>query len=245
MTLVDVVQRLRFRRLRPPHDHHLDPEQARRLDLGIGRASAAVLGDEDLDLLVPHQREFVLERERPAREDQPAIGERARLGRRIDRPNDVAVLRRAGEGGELEPPLGQEHGLRRGAERVDRLLHRRDLVPAVAFLSGPWRAGEDDERRRGRAAGGKSVGRHARGEGMGRVDDDVDALGAKIGREALGTPEAADALRDRRRRRIGGRAGERQDGFEIRLAREAARQRARFRRSAEDEQANGLQGTAP
>ncbi len=155
------------------------------------------------------------------------------------------MLRRAGEGGELQPPLGQEHGLALGPERVDRLLHRRDLVPAVAFLADPWRAGEDDERRGGRAAGGKGVGRHARGEGMGRVDDGVDPLGPKIGRQALRPAEAADALRDRRRRGIGGRPGERQDGVDIRLAREAARQSARFRRSAEDEQANALQGTAP
>jgi hypothetical protein len=80
---------------------------------------------------------------------------------------------------------------------------------------------------------------------MGCIDDDVDALCAKIGRETLGAAEAADALRDRRRRRIGGGAGERQDDVETWLAREAAGQRACIRRSAEDEQANGLQGTAP
>jgi hypothetical protein len=80
---------------------------------------------------------------------------------------------------------------------------------------------------------------------MGRVDDGVDPPGPDIGREALRAAEAADALRDRRGRGIGGRAGERQDGVDVRLAREPARQRARFRRSAENEEANALQGTAP
>jgi hypothetical protein len=80
---------------------------------------------------------------------------------------------------------------------------------------------------------------------MGRIDDGVDTLQAKIGDEALAPAEAADALRDWSGRGIGGRAGERQDGFDARLVRDAAGERARFRRAAEDEQAKALQVTAP
>jgi hypothetical protein len=80
---------------------------------------------------------------------------------------------------------------------------------------------------------------------MGRVDDGIDPPGPKIGRQPLRPAEAADALGDRRPRGIGGRPGQRQDGIDTRLAREAARQSARFRRSAEDEQANAFQGKAP
>ena len=80
---------------------------------------------------------------------------------------------------------------------------------------------------------------------MGRVDHRVDALAREIGREALGAAEAADPLWDRRGRGVRGRAGERQDRRDVGLIGEAARERARLRRSAENEQAKALQAAAP
>ena len=49
---VEIVQRFGFRRGRPAHDDDFDSERARRLDLGVGRAPAAVLGHQRLDPLV-------------------------------------------------------------------------------------------------------------------------------------------------------------------------------------------------
>jgi len=80
---------------------------------------------------------------------------------------------------------------------------------------------------------------------MSRVDHGVDPFGPQIGRQALGAAEAADALRNRLRRRVGGRARERQERVDAGLSGEAARERARFRRSSENEKMNALQGTAP
>jgi hypothetical protein len=80
---------------------------------------------------------------------------------------------------------------------------------------------------------------------MGRVDQGVDAFGLEVGRKAFGAAEAADPLRDRRGRRVRGRAGERQDRRDPGFIGETARERARFRRSAENEQAKALQGAAP
>ena len=97
----------------------------------------------------------------------------------------------------------------------------------------------------GGAAGGDGVGRHAGRERMGGVDDGVDALAREIGGEALGAAEAADAQRDRRRRGVRRRAGEREDRLDLGLVGDPPRQRARFRRAAENEQAKALQGAAP
>ena len=80
---------------------------------------------------------------------------------------------------------------------------------------------------------------------MGRVDDGVDALGREIGGKACDAAEAADAQRDRRGRGVGRRAGEREDRRDLGVIGEAPRQRARFRRAAENEQAKALQGAAP
>ena len=72
---VEVMQRFGFRRWRPAHDDHLDFKRARRLDLGVGRAAAAVLGHQRLNTLAFHEREFVSETERTPRENQFAFRE--------------------------------------------------------------------------------------------------------------------------------------------------------------------------
>ena len=43
---VEVVMRFGFGSRGPAHDDHLDLKRARRLDLGVGRAPAAVLGHQ-------------------------------------------------------------------------------------------------------------------------------------------------------------------------------------------------------
>jgi hypothetical protein len=80
---------------------------------------------------------------------------------------------------------------------------------------------------------------------VGRIDHGVDALGLEIGRKTLGAAEAAGPLRDRRGRGVRGRAGERQERRDGGLVRQAARERACFRRSAKNEKAKALQGAAP
>ena len=80
-------------------------KRARRFDLGVGRAPAAVLGHQRFDSLALHQRKFVGQREWAARKDQLTVGESVDLRRSVDRPHDIAMLRRLREGGELQPPL--------------------------------------------------------------------------------------------------------------------------------------------
>jgi len=77
------------------------------------------------------------------------------------------------------------------------------------------------------------------------VDDGVDPLSLEIRCKAPGAAEAADPLRDRRGRRIRGRARERDERRDAELIRQAARERACFRRSTENEEAKALQGAAP
>jgi hypothetical protein len=80
---------------------------------------------------------------------------------------------------------------------------------------------------------------------MGRVDDGADMLRIEMGGQTFDAAEAADALRDRRPGRIGRRARKRQCRCDIGLFGDPARERARFRRAAEDEQAKALQCAAP
>ena len=69
---------------------------------------------------------------------------------------------------------------------------------------------------------------------MRRVDQRIDALGAKIGREPVDAAEAAAPDRHGLRQRLGRAAGERQRHGEIGATRQFLRERPRFGRAAED-----------
>ena len=242
---VEIVQRVGFGRGRAAQNDDFDPKRARRLDLRVGRSSPAVLGHQRLHLLVTHERRFVSQRKGPAPKDELAFRECVDLRRLVDRPHDVAMLRRSRECGELQPALREKNCFWLLPESLDRRIDCRDLDPAIAGLACPGRTSEDDERRIGRPAGRSRVRGHARSERMGRVDNSADPLAHQKRRQALGAPEAPDALGNWRLRRIGRRSGERQDRCDIRLVGDPSRKRARLRRAAENEQAKAVQWAAP
>ena len=73
---------------RPAQHDDLEPERARRGDLAVGRAAAAVLGDDDVDAMLGHQRALVGLAERPAggrRSSRAAPAAAARPDRRCGR----------------------------------------------------------------------------------------------------------------------------------------------------------------
>ena len=242
---IEVVKRFGFGSRGPAHDNHLDFKRARRLDLGVSRVTAAVLCHQSFDVLASHEREFVSERKRTARQDQLAAGQGVDLRGPVDRPHDEAMLRGSREGGELEPALREEDCSRGGPKSLDGLLDCRDLDPAITRLARPRRPAEDDKRRAGCATGVDRVGRDARGERMGGVDNGVDVLAGEKRRQAFGAAKTADASRDRRRSRFGRRPRERQDRRNIGLIRDLPRERAGLRRAAENEQTKRLQWAAP
>src|ERR1700744_408538 len=74
--------------LAPEHDD-LDAKPPGSLVLRVGRRAASVLGDQNVDRLVPHQGEFVIEPERTARENEPMSRQRGDLPRWVDRAHDI------------------------------------------------------------------------------------------------------------------------------------------------------------
>jgi hypothetical protein len=80
---------------------------------------------------------------------------------------------------------------------------------------------------------------------MGRVDDGANALACEKPGQTFDAAEAANALRDRRSGRIGRGARKRQCRCDIGLFGDPAREPARFRRAAENEQTKAVQKAAP
>ena len=242
---VEILKRLGFGRGRPAHNDDFDPKRTRRLDLGVSRAAAAVLGHQRLDPLVAHKGGFVGERKRSALKDQLAIRQGVDLRGPVDRPNNVPMLRGSREGGELQPALGEKDCSCGIPENLDGLLDCRDLDPAIAGLACPGWASEGEKRCVRCSTSCERVRGHLRGERMGGVDDRGNALTDEKRRQTFDAAETSEALRNRRLSGIGGRPRERQHGRNTGLISKPPRQRARLRRAAENKQTQTLQGAAP
>lgn len=215
-----------------------EAERARRGDLAVGGAAAAVLRDDDLDAAGSEERPLVGLREGAAGEE--GLRARGQVGGRhgLDAADEVGVLRGGAERRDLLPADGEKDARRRGGrEGGGRGGHVGDAGPAVAGDRLPRRALEDDERETGPGGGAGGVRRDPPGEGMGGVDERGDAVGAEPAGEPVGAAEAADAHGDPggRQLRRPGAAGERERDADPRAGGEAGRERAGLPGAAEDE----------
>lgn len=221
------------------HDDR-DAEGAGRRELGGGRGSAAVLGDDRVDAARGKQRALGRLGERPPGEEDLGLRRQVRGIRRLDRAEQVTMLRRGAERGDALAADGEEHAARRGAEGLRRGREVADEGPAVAGLRRPGGAAQGDAGDAGGARGGGGVGGDALGEGVGGVDEDADALGADPVGEPRGAAEAADpdgAVGEFRSPRATGEGvGDAQAGPRG----EADGERARLSRAAEDEDMHDL-----
>ena len=175
-------------------DHHdRQAEAARRLDLGVGRGAARVLGDEDVDALAREEPLFRVGIEGTALMEEADARRKRHVARRIDGAREIVVLGRGGEGRKLEASGGQEHAPRRVAEGGRRVLRpsrrrssgRRARAPKRGRRSEP--SGMPSSARRG-----DGVGRDVNRKRMCRVDYGLDLLLSEPGREAVRAAEAAD-----------------------------------------------------
>lgn len=224
-----------------PFDHdHRQGKSSRRLDLGVGRQAAGILGNEDLDLFIRQQAFLGGAVEWSASPQEPQIGWQALWIGRLDHTGEIVVLRRGGKGMQLLAAEAEKDAARCRSERQSGSRRRWNDLPAIASLRIPWRTHEGGEWHAGAGAGEDGVRRHLIGIGMRRVDDRIDGVLAEEVDEAIDTAEAADSRRDRLRFGRGRPAGERERRFEARVAGKFLGKGGRFRRAAEDEDAKSL-----
>ena len=139
--IVDGLDGGRLGRLRPAQHDDFDAERPRRADLAVGRAAAAVLGDDDIDAVRGHERAIVGLAERPAAGHVCHVRQRQRRIDRIDAADEIMVLRGLREWRQLLAAERDEDAARRLPQRANRL-------PRVAHLDP--RPRDYRRRRRGR-----------------------------------------------------------------------------------------------
>lgn len=219
-------------------DHrNLDAEQARGLDFRVGSRTAAVLGDDGVDMMHGEQGELVLEREGTTIENGTEIRKRQRRIDGVDAADEIEMLRR---GFRMVRPLAarrEKDAAGRCAERFDRLRNAADHAPAIAGLRLPFGPPQGDGCDAGLAGRNGGVGRNPRGEGMRGIDQKIVAAFAQKSCEALGAAEAADPDGNRLCGRFFGSACEREQRIATAPRRKCLGKGTGFGRSAQDENA--------
>src|SRR5258708_19746583 len=88
--------------IRTRNHHDRNPKTACSFDLGVGRRSTRVFGDEHVDLLAREKRRFRLPVEWTATEQQPNIGRQRDIAGWINGAGDVVMMRPRGESTKVE-----------------------------------------------------------------------------------------------------------------------------------------------
>lgn len=234
---LDSVDRLDVRGRRARDHHHLDTEQARCLDLRIGGGTAAVLGDDGVDVVLPQQIAFAVQRERTTLEDIIDIIKRKRRFDGVDAADEIVMLRCGLRMMRALPARRQEDMAGGGAKRFDGSRNAPHLPPAIARPALPFGTAQSDGSNAGGLSRESGIGRNALGERVGGVDQQVMSAGPQKSGESRSAAETADTNRNRLRGRFFGAAGKRQKNIAIITPRERLSQQPRLAGAAKDQDA--------
>ena len=218
-----------------PVDHdHRQAKPARRLQFGIGAGAAGVLGHDQFYPVGLHQGAVSGFGEGAAIDDDMGLRQGQGRLRRIDKAQQIVVMRHGREIGQMLATNGQHDAARGLVERGHGGGNVGDMLPGVAGFWGPGRAGEGEERDGLGCAGGDGVMAHLGGERVGRVDHMGDGFAPQVIAQALHAAETADALGQGLAQRALDPACKRERSLYPALGQGGAKL-ARFGRAAEDE----------
>jgi hypothetical protein len=223
---------------RAPYHHDGNFEIACGLDLCVGRRSATVLADNEVNALVAHELAFGPLGKRPARKNKAMPRQRQDVGWPIDGADNVGMLRRPRERRQLQPAVSQQDTSRTIAKSPNRRINVINLNPPIAALPLPSRPGESDERNVSASASAPRVFRNAHSERMRGIDHRIDVLRHEIMGQSIGPSKTANPEWDRRRHGVFSATGERQYRFDGDIRGEPPRQHAGLSGASEDKDAH-------
>jgi hypothetical protein len=231
----DSCHRRHFQFRRSPQQHHGNAELARRNDLAVGRAAAAVLRDDYINRMREEQRSLLIFFKRASRDDVARIRYRERRFHRIDASNQVMVLRRRGKVRDLLSTHGEEHILGPDAQRANGLACIEHVGPSITDDRLPWRPAQRNHRGTRLRGGTECVSRNRRRIRMRRINQCIDLIVEQILRKAGDPAEPAAAHRYYLSQRRGGAARQRQGYRDVGTVREVLPELPGLRRPSKNE----------
>jgi hypothetical protein len=220
---------------RPQQQNDSEAERSRRNDFAVSRRAAAVLRDDDVDLVLAQQFAFPIFAKGPAFKNVTRVRYLEWRVHRIDAANQVTVLGRCSKGRDLLTADGEKHMAGLSSQGTRRLLHVMDLGPSIAGHGAPRRATQRKEGRVGLRGGTLRMTRYRRCIRMRGIDQCVDLMGAQVVYETGCSTEAARSYRHRLRQWRRGAASQGQRYRPIVTKRELLAKQSRLRRTAQNE----------
>ena len=175
--------------------------------LGIGAIAARVLAHHEIDGVGLHQGAVASSGERPAIDDQGVMGQAGRLVWRIDKAQQIMILRLGRKGCHMHPAQRQHYAAGRACQRCHRTVDAGNAGPAVPGGWLPRPAGQRHMRHSSQTGCFHGMAAHRRGKGVGRVHQMSHAVVAQIIGQPRHAAEPADAHRHRLRAGIFGPSG--------------------------------------
>lgn len=180
------------------HRHALHP---RRVKFGPCAGATCVLGHDQLGLMAHYQCQILFNCERPARHNHIAIRQRQHV-RLIHQPQQVVVLGLGREILKMHPTDGQKNTLRRTRQRGNSGGDVGYVLPAIAVLCGPFRAGQRGQRHACLGTCRDRIAAHLRGKRMGGINDMSNRGIGQIARKPGSPTKSTDTHLHRLRARV-------------------------------------------
>lgn len=216
------------------HDHR-NAKRAGSFDFRIGRRTAGVFRDDDLDPGALQHVNLIGKRKGSTRRDVARIRNFKRRFYRIDAADQIAVLGRGFKGQELLSAKRQKCIFADGTQCGDRFLDASHVQPMVALPRHPSRARQFDHRHACYVSSPYGIGRNARRIRVRRIHQQIETFLGNIARQALSAAEAADAHRDGLLDRVLRAARHGQQNSVAGVVGKLSSQNAGIRRAAENE----------
>jgi len=206
-----------------------------REQFGLGRGSAGIFGDNDVDVMFDQHLLVGALRERATRRDESCAAGQGIGRRRVHAADHVVMPGRGRERGKVFSPDGEQHAARMGPQSGGGLRHVRHLGPVISVLCLPGGTFDHQDRHLHRARSFGGVRAHLHGERMRGHDERLNGVFGEIARKPGNAAEPAAAPGNLRQARRGRAPGERERRAEPRIACQKQREGRGFARAAQDE----------
>ena len=180
------------RHLGPVDHHHRQVKRARGLEFRPRTGATRILGHDQVNCVLAHQRRILIRMERPTGNYGLDILKRQSHVGRINQPDQVVMLRSGRECRKILLADGEKDTRGRVGQRLNSALDVSYVLPAITRTGVPRRPFECGQRHIGLGTGKHRIAAHLRGEGMRGVDDRLDLRGAEVLRQPGNTTEAAN-----------------------------------------------------
>ena len=190
----------------------------RRLQLVIGRRAAAVLGDDEVNVMGTQQGQLVRHGKGTTGQNRGHVRQGKGRVERIDAANDIMMLGGLKQRGKLGAAKGDKNVKRPAIRQRIGFFdgHRRiiDHMPLIPVNGLPWRTPEGDKRDLRLSRCGNGMGGHAGGKGMGGIDQQRDFFIPQMAHQPVHPAKAANTHGHGLRRRFFCATGERKGEVE-------------------------------